>query len=144
VDGISVQEAAARLGLSERTIRRRIKAGQLAATQVPTSQGYEWRIHLNSTDEVDTPAVQVDSNAVQLDGTPNQAKQEPHSTSESALVRALDLVEKLQHENLELAGRVGFYQAKLQDAQEQLRLLSAPKEPEKPKARPWWAKLFRK
>jgi excisionase family DNA binding protein len=143
VDGISVQDAAAHLGVSERTIRRRIKAGQLAATQVPTSQGYEWRIHLNSTNEVDTPAVQVDSNAVQVDGTPDQAKQEPTSTSESALVRALDLVEKLQHENLELAGRVGFYQAKLQDAQEQIRLLSAPKEQERPKG-PWWKRLLRK
>ncbi len=137
MDGISVQEAANRLGVSERTIRRRIKAGKLVATQIPTSQGYEWSIHLDN-------AVQVDRGAVHLDNTAVQPTEDAHPTraDEHALLRTLELVEKLQRENLDLAGRVGFYQAKLQDAEEQIRLLSAPKEPEKPKA-PWWRKLLR-
>ncbi len=42
VDGLlSVQEAAVHLGVSEKTIRRRIKSGALPAFQLPTSQGYE-------------------------------------------------------------------------------------------------------
>jgi excisionase family DNA binding protein len=61
VDGtLSVQEAAARLGVSEKTIRRRIKSGALPAFQLPTSQGYEWR-------------VQVDDAAAHLDGAPVHA-----------------------------------------------------------------------
>ena len=61
VDGtLSVQEAAAHLGVSEKTIRRRIKSGALPAFQLPTSQGYEWR-------------VQVDEAAVQVDGAPVHA-----------------------------------------------------------------------
>ena len=41
---ISVPEAAERLGVSERTIRRRIKQGAIRATSVETAQGHIWRI----------------------------------------------------------------------------------------------------
>ena len=44
----------------------------------------------------------------------------------AALVRALGLVERLQRENLELAGCVGFLQGKLQETQAQLLALSPP------------------
>ncbi len=39
------------------------------------------------------------------------------------------VVERLHRENLELAGRCGFLQAKLQEAQEEIRMLKAPTEP---------------
>ena len=65
------------------------------------------------------------------------------------------LVDKLTQQNLELAGRLGFYQAQLQQAQEQIKALQAPKEPiappppagaifrplpadPAPPRRPWW------
>ncbi len=41
---ISVTEAASRLGVSERTIRRRIKDGEIQAASIPTPQGHIWRI----------------------------------------------------------------------------------------------------
>jgi hypothetical protein len=64
----------------------------------------------------------------------------------------VELVDKLQAQNQQLAGQLGFTQAKLQDAQEenqQLRLLMAPKDeptPEPPaQLEPkvsWWRKLL--
>lgn len=169
---LSVQEAAAVLGCSEKTVRRRIKAHQLLAHRLPTSQGYEWRVHLDG--DPGQPAAQVDSttvhlpgpsghmdgkHSVQLDGRDDQptgpdgrldtqpaAQVDTHdgAASSQALLKALELTDRLQRENMELAGRVGFLQAKLQVAEEQLLTLSAGKmqeevSPPSPEAtRPWW------
>ena len=60
---------------------------------------------------------------------------------------------RLHDENVELAGRIGFYQAKLQEYEQKILSLGAPKEdpggvteltvaaPE-PAMRPWWKRLF--
>ena len=78
-------------------------------------------------------------------------------------MHVLDVIERIQHEHTEvvqqlqrdnaalaqrneqLAGQLGFVQAKLQDAEEQIRLLSAPKDapapavqPEPVQRAPWW------
>jgi len=45
-DGLTIREASAALGISPTTVRRRIKAGALLAREVPTTQGYEWRVFL--------------------------------------------------------------------------------------------------
>jgi hypothetical protein len=65
----------------------------------------------------------------------------------SGMSDALRLIEKLTQQNLELAGRVGYLQAELQQAREQLAL-AAPKmaseagpDPEaisRPATRAWW------
>jgi hypothetical protein len=66
---------------------------------------------------------------------------------------ALDLADKLQQQNLELAGRIGWLQAELQQRDEQLKALQEPAvEPEPARAgqdavdspraeRPWWLRL---
>ncbi len=128
----TVKDAAARLGVSERTIRRRIKDRVIDAQQVPTAQGYEWRVYL------DTPAVQVDTpstrHAGKVGGTPVQ----PAGTPAPELMKALEMVDRLQRENQQLAGQLGFVQAKLQDAEEQIRLLMAPQDAPAPKRAWWW------
>ncbi len=43
---LTIQEAAARLGVSVVTVRRRLKAGHLNGMKVETPQGYEWRVCL--------------------------------------------------------------------------------------------------
>ncbi|MDP9016100.1 MAG: hypothetical protein M3M87_05010, partial [Thermoproteota archaeon] len=55
------------------------------------------------------------------------------------LDRLEDAVERMHRENVELAGRVGFYQAKLQEAETKIALLEAP-QPASRQAhhRPWW------
>jgi excisionase family DNA binding protein len=152
MEGISVQEAAEDLGLNEKTVRRRIHLGQIPAIKVPRPQGFEWRvylegipqpileaathpIHLNTIPQalktqMDTPPVQVDTH---LDTPPIQM-------DSNELLR---LVEKLHDENSQLAGQVGFLQAKLQDAQHQIKLLEGPKEPEPERSKtPWWKRLL--
>jgi excisionase family DNA binding protein len=141
LDGtVSVQEAASRLGCSEKTIRRRIKAGTLPAHRLPTSQGYEWRVDLNgTTDQSPSPAaVQVGGQSDQLPGAADHVDtqasgrpdaQVPVDPQNEPLLKALGLVERLQRENMELAGRVGFLQAKLQSTEEQLLALTAGSEP---------------
>ncbi len=166
---LSVQQAAAHFGVSEKTIRRRIASGELAALKVPTAQGYEWRITLNSeVVHLDTHSVQLDGTTVHLDNTavqvPEQQEQLSTVSENIALVRALELADRLQQENaqlaqtnVQLAGQVGFLQAKLQGAEEQVRLLTvapvAQVEHERPQPKqhaqtnqaygPWWKRLFR-
>ena len=159
---ISVQEAAALLGCSEKTIRRRIKAGSLAAHRLPTSQGYEWRVHVDGSPDQSPPepAVQLDgkhdhvpSQDGYLDTQPTDQLDNPSILHDEpvneALIKTLDFAERLQRENMELAGRVGFLQAKLQVAEEQILALAtgqqesqaretAACEQEPPASRPWW------
>lgn len=156
--GLSVSEAAATLNVSERTVRRRIKAGEIVAFQLPTSQGYEWRVQLDGMSEqlpgtpvqvdgaheeehpasnppeaqatapTESGAGKVDSTAVQLDSRPNPDLQ-----------RALELADQFQRQNVELAARVGYLQAKLEAAEQRMLALSAPPEPS---PAPWWRRLL--
>lgn len=154
--GKSVSEAAEALGISERTVRRRIKAGELRAFQMPTSQGYEWRVQLDGVSEqldgapdkatdpqepteirhsksLGNGAGKVDSTAVQVDGMPDPDLQ-----------RALDLADQFQRQNVELAARVGYLQAKLEAAEQKILALAPPvmdQEPKRPPA-PWWRRLL--
>ena len=148
----TVKAAAARLGVSERTIRRRIKDRVIDAQQVPTAQGYEWRVYL------DTPAVQVDTpstrHAGKLDGTPVQ----PTGTATPELMKALEMVDRLQQEKTELAAAAAHWQARAQEAErralhaeEQVKLLMAPQDapapapepaPEPMQRAPWWKRML--
>lgn len=58
MDGLTIREASATLGISATTVRRRIKAGALPAREVPTTQGYEWRVFLTG-EQVTTAGGQV-------------------------------------------------------------------------------------
>ena len=130
--GLTVQQAAVGAGVSERTVRRWIKEGRLAADKVPTAQGYEWRVQVPGAGcPTPGPARRVDGGtAVRVPGAasgaalPVAGRVEPPAGE--ALVRALALVERLQRENLELAGRVGFLQGQLQETQTQLLALAPP------------------
>ena len=43
---VSIKEAAERLGVSQDTIRRRLKHGELAGERAKTPQGFVWRVEL--------------------------------------------------------------------------------------------------
>jgi hypothetical protein len=119
---LSLQEAAERLGISERTMLRRVKKGVVKADKADTPRGPVWRVILDGSVAI------PDSSAVHHDSSPVPAMAD-------ALQDALDLAAQLQRENAaivsrneQLAGQVGFLQAKLQDAERQIALLSAPKD----------------
>jgi hypothetical protein len=51
---LSLEDAALRLGLSSKTVRRYVKLGKLQGTQVPTSRGFQWMIELPDEEPVET------------------------------------------------------------------------------------------
>jgi excisionase family DNA binding protein len=128
--GLTVEQAAQQLQVSERTILRRIKAGKIQAHKLDTLRGEVWCVHLAGGvvmhDSTEPPASMTqDKTAVMHDSI-----QHP-----PAIVAALDLAEQLRRDNAalasrneQLAGQVGFLQAKLQEAEKRIVLLEAPKE----------------
>jgi len=159
---LSVREAAELLGVSEKTVRRRITAGKLAAFKVQTTQGFEWRVQPDNAAVQDArqDPVQPDTHTVQEH---RQMDVQGDSPEDMAMLKALELADRLQqanvqlaHENVQLAGQLGFLQAKLQQAQQQLEeaqtqihLLTTEKEPETTEPtpaekQPWWKRLFRR
>lgn len=103
---VSIAEAAERLGVSQDTIRRRLKKGELAGEKEPTPQGFVWRIELPG--EADEP----------------QAVSEPASPPRSeADERELQLLrERLE----ELKGERDSWREQAQragDAERELRIL---------------------
>ncbi len=161
---LSLTEAAERLGLHPKTVRQRIKDGKLPAVKVDGPRGPEWRVYPDGvpfTDRsrtldgpsMDSPWTDPTASVESPSADPEPTVNSPSVQGESAVVlEALRLVDSLRRDNQQLAGQVGFLQAKLQDAQEenqQLRLLMAPKdepsEPEPP-AEPervrWWKRLW--
>jgi excisionase family DNA binding protein len=175
---VSIPEAARRLAASESTIRRKIKAGELHAVQEETIQGYRWLVEvagdqvLSSDDQVPTISEQVATDAqlattetdelsssnqplkhreqVIIDGDQVLTTDEQVTTS-NQVGTSVELVQELRRlhdQNVQLAGQVGYLQAQLQDAREQIRLLTDTEhttaQADQPPARPipWWRRLL--
>jgi len=45
---VSIREAATRLGISEDTVRRHLRNGELSGEQEKTPQGFRWRVQVNA------------------------------------------------------------------------------------------------
>jgi excisionase family DNA binding protein len=43
---VTISEAARRLGVAEKTVRRRVHSGELMGTQVSTRQGFTWMVEI--------------------------------------------------------------------------------------------------
>lgn len=115
----TVPAAAKLLGMSERGVRKRITAGTIAAER----RDGRWV---------------VDPSAP-IDGTSSVPEPEPPGPAQNRSAPAVPaapadvgpLVEELHQARQrieELAGAVGFWQGRYQEAQEQIRLLTAPAE----------------
>ncbi|MDP9380080.1 MAG: helix-turn-helix domain-containing protein [Chloroflexota bacterium] len=146
-NGLTVAEAADRCGCSEKTIRRRIKNGQLCGVAVPTAKGFEWRVYLDTTQPPTLDATEEEDGQEDVQDT-----REDVQVDHAALVRAFEvigereqektqLIERLQHQNLELAGRCGYLQARLEASERQVLALTAPQEPQRTST-PWWRRLL--
>jgi hypothetical protein len=57
---VSIAEAAQRLRLSEQTVRRRVRSGELPGVQLETPQGFIWTVELPD----DSPTEQPDTGEV--------------------------------------------------------------------------------
>lgn len=119
---LSARDAAARCGVSERTVRRWIVKGRLAADR----DGREFRISpdaLNpfighAADNRHPAAAPTDLSAAPL--------QQGAALSADTSVELVRLVDRLQRENLELGGRIGYLQSELQHATATIKALQAP------------------
>jgi len=153
--GLSLTDAAAQLGISERTVLRRIKDGTVDGRKIGEGRGGVWRIYLGVSDSQPAPVSDSPTNAPgTLSDSPTD---EPGNVSASVsdsqtqpaqdMIRMVELVDKLQAQNQQLAGQLGYLQRQVQEQQETIqKLLPAPKdEPEpsaEPERRPWWRRLW--
>jgi len=122
----NINEAAKKLNVSTRTIRRYIKAGKLKAELVKGSFGDEYRI-------LELPP-QLDPNLT-LDNDKAIGKTSGQSSSES-----FTLIRELQERNLALAAQLGAAAERIRNLEGQVKLL-APPQAEKTVAEFWWHRL---
>ncbi len=162
---LSIREAAQYFGVGETTIRRRIQNGELRAFKLPTRGGFEWRVYIpedagggvattgggvGSTSGGGVAAYDIpmpdtatfDGGGITTTGGGSSASDLQAEAVANVLADELQRLHDqnrwLQDQNIQLAGQLGFVQAQLQAAQEQIRLLTAEKEPEeeRPAAQP--------
>ncbi len=154
---LTTAEAAALAGVSDRTIRNWIREGRLPAER--TEEGRRVRrsdllalLH----ERVQAVAGQLPLAEAATETVAAATAAETLPETATALLAKLSAMleqaaaerserERLHRENLELAGRIGFLQAKLQEAEQRVFLLQAPAETAtaaETSARPWWKRFF--
>ncbi len=151
--GISLQEAALQLDVSERTVRRLIREGEVQAYKQKATRGFVWRVVLDSMPEGE-PTTTSQQDGI-LPGTSPAEGQQPGTSPAEAenpavaapeLMKALEIIEdirtenrqeleQLRQENKELTAAASHWQARAQEqerrathAEEQIKLLKAPKD----------------
>ena len=153
VEGLTVKEAALELGISEKTVRHRIKLHQLAARKIETPQGYQWRIYpdgVPSEEDMEPDPLPVERD-LEEDVEPDPLQVEPPAVLE--VLRMLDarqtMLDQLQAELREASNAAAHWQARAVTAEQTVqRLLPAPKDdpapepPAEPERRPWWRRLL--
>ena len=131
---VSIAEAGHRLGVSQDTVRKRLRLGELTGTQVRAPGGFRWMVELPD----DVPGVETKKN-----GNKEAEDREDQSLAESVaalsarvegqqeLIEALQSQIQSQKDQLEARGReVQELHVLLQQAQ---AALPAPRE-----GRAWW------
>ena len=112
-EGLSIGQAAKAMRLSPKTVRRHIKEGKIPYKLVPGKYGEEYRITELPPDKIREGA---------LDKTPTLA---------------IDIIHRLEQENRNLAGQLGAAQERIRTLENQVKLLTAAKQP-------WWQRIFRR
>jgi hypothetical protein len=163
---VPIGRAAALLGLSGDVLRKRAAAGSVRARKVD-SRWWIWIDGATPEAGVDQPSAAPPPEAAGPAPEPAAPLPEPASVPPEAAPappgreewrQLVGLVEKLQEENRNLAGQLGFVQAQRQVLEERVRLLEAPPppepepeaepraapDPEPPEAAPrsWWPRLL--
>jgi len=121
---LSLAEAAVTLGVSEKTLRRRIKAGQVDARQEPTKYGQAWKVWVDTPLRLPSPLStgQEDTDGYgQGTGQGGQATPGEGTRGDRVALDLLQLVRELLAKNETL-------QVQLQQRDEQIRALTAPTE----------------
>jgi excisionase family DNA binding protein len=164
--GVTVEQAAKRLGVSERTIHRRIKDSKLKAHKVTSPRGDVWCVHLDGAAVMDDSIVSttIDTGSVAPDlmkaleiietirREHEETRRELEAKADQLHQEASEKAEKIA----ELTGAAAHWQTRAilaeeqaRKAEDQVKLLMAPKDepieelkqPAEPK-RSWWQRLI--
>jgi MerR family copper efflux transcriptional regulator len=115
--GLSIAQAASKLGVSTRTVRRYIKAGKIRAELVDGRFGEEYRI-------------------LELPPEPYQTKPEGEiPTPGQTPIQTMDIIRELQEKNLALAVQLGAATERIKNLESKIKLLTAARVP-------WWKRIF--
>jgi Helix-turn-helix domain len=123
---VTIAEAAEKLRLSEHTVRRRVKSGELPSSQVATPQGFVWMVELPD----DSP-----------DGNSD-------ATGEIKALR--ELIDQMASQIAVLTGQLQVKDSQMESKDRQISelhvllqqaqaALPAPRD-----RRPWWSRLLRR
>ncbi len=123
--GMNISQAARKLGVSVRTIRRYIKAGKIKAELVNGRFGEEYHI-------LQLPPEFFPK---QAEGETPTPKQPPGQTPDESFGQAMDIIRELQEKNLALAAQLGVATERVRNLENQVKLLAVAKQP-------WWKRLF--
>ncbi|MBA7659026.1 hypothetical protein ES703_66989 [subsurface metagenome] len=114
-EGLTIGQAAKALGVSTKTVRRKVLTGELPYKLIEGKYGQEYRI-------------------TELPGHYTAPVTE---TVDAPLAQALDIISRLQAENRDLAGALGGAQEKIRHLEDQVLLITAGR-------KPWWRRLLRR
>ena len=124
--GLPLVEAAAVLGISERTLRKRIKAGVVKAVKVVAPNGgAAFRVFLD-----ESVLVPVVEGAAPEGFRPELEASVPPVDMSVPAVDGAEVLQLLREKDqliVELSGRVGFYQARIQELERRVLELEVPK-----------------
>lgn len=120
---MTIPEAAAKLGVSSRTVRRMIKSGKIKAELSPGKYGLEYLI-------AELPEEKRSSQAFGGSPTPDS----DHSLVQGS-PQVMDVLRELQDKNLALAAQLGVATERIRNLEAQVKLLAVAK-------KPWWRRLF--
>jgi excisionase family DNA binding protein len=159
VPGLSIQEAAAELGISVNTVRRQVKAGRIRAEKVTTPSGYVYRVFPS----LDTqPSTQASTRRVPEVDTqpstqrvpvmlPDLARAEAMASYNRALIEPLvaELGEARRQvaEQAELIGELRARLAALEAPKAEpadVEPAAAPEAAPEPATRLWWRRAWRR
>jgi len=141
--GLNINEAAKKLGVSTRTIRRHIKSGKIKADFIKGSFGEEYRI-------LELPPQFNPNMSLKTEDEPNPDNDKTtNQQSEGIAFSAMDLIRELQDKNMALAAQLGAAAERIRTLEGQLKLLPSPKVLEPQRADPMggairtlWERLF--
>lgn len=111
---LTIKDAAAHLGVSENTIRRRLKSGKLQGEQEQTDQGYRWLILIDVEEEDPEPdsGAQEPHQADTQTGSPTVNQEDTHPDTQR-------LIDRLTSENDRLLEEVAAARQEAADARAQ-------------------------
>ncbi|MBN9397552.1 MAG: helix-turn-helix domain-containing protein [Candidatus Melainabacteria bacterium] len=143
---VSVQEAARRMGISPRTVLRRLNKGSLVGYKIDGTFGTEWRVSLDSFDKQSQDS--FDSQVISFD-TVEAASVSQDTTEDSLILELREQISVLRQElinerieaqrHLQAAVfRNGYLEAQLEGKDNEIKLLTDREQQSKAT---WWQRF---